>query len=110
MLTSAIEDGMIVERPDYSVLRVSLVDMGVKEREKLIRVIKKSQEIELATHAGASEAYIRMRSEAATRGEELKYVNVAGGKRGGVRLRKAEQYLRDQGFGAYLNVTKGPLL
>ena len=110
MLTSAIEDGMIVERPDYSVLRVSLVDMGVKEREKLIRVIKKSQEIELATHAGASEAYIRMRSEAATRGEELKYVNVAGGKRGGVRLRKAEQYLRDQGFEAYLDVTKGPLL
>ena len=84
--------------------------MGAKEREKLIRVIKQSPEIELATHAGASEAHIRLRSEAVTRGEELKYANVAGGKRGGVRLRKAEQYLKDHGFGAYLNVTKGPLL
>ena len=101
---------MIVERPDYSVLRVSLVDMGAREREKLIRVIRKSAEVELAAHASASEAYIRLKSVAVTRGEELKYVNVAGGNRGGVRLRKAEQYLRDQGFGAYLNVTKGPLL
>ena len=50
------------------------------------------------------------RRAAETRSEEYKYINVAGGKADGKRLRVAKAYLESKGLGKFLDVVPGPLI
>lgn len=110
MLTQAIEDGLIVERPDYFVVRVSFVDMNDSSLAKLQRAITRAIDGEIALHSKASLAKLKGRSEAHTIGEERRYVNVAGGARGSRRIEAAVRYLEGCGLGKYVDVVPGPLL
>jgi hypothetical protein len=110
MLVESVEDGMTVQRPDYHVLRVSLSDMSTAEVEKLKRALTRTECLELAKHASASLDKLSRRRGAKTRGEEYKYVNVAGGARKSGGLSLARQHLTAQGFGKFLDVVPGPLV
>ena len=109
MIVESIDDGMVVRRPDYSVLRVSIVDMSTGEVAHLKRAIAKGDGLEIARHASHSMHYLQLRRAAETRSEEYKYINVAGGKADGKRLRVAKAYLESKGLGKFLDVVPGPL-
>ena len=110
MIVESIDDGMVVRRPDYSVLRVSIVDMSTGEVAHLKRAIAKGDGLEIARHASHSMHYLQLRRAAETRSEEYKYINVAGGKADGKRLRVAKAYLESKGLGKFLDVVPGPLI
>ena len=109
-VTEKIEDGMIVERPDYSVVRVSLVDMSDEVFEKFIKAVVRTRDGAVATHAKATVAKARQRRAATTKGEEHRYINIAGGARDGSSIKEAMAWLQSHGLAAYADVVKGPLL
>ena len=46
---------------------------------------------------------LRRRAAAQTKGQEYKYVNVAGGRREGPEIYQARKYLEKAGFGRFLD-------
>ena len=108
-IVEEIEDGMLCERPDYSVVRVSMVDMGERQIEKLRKVVASARDGELAVHAKATLAKAKARIEARTLGEERRYINVAGGTAGGRGVTGAVAALRDAGLARFVDVVPGPL-
>ncbi len=53
---------------------------------------------------------LRRREKAETRGQEHRYVNVAGGRKGGSQIAEAMSYLKKKGFEKFLDVVPGPLI
>lgn len=109
-IEQTMEDGMIVERPDYSVVRVSLLDMDDATFKSFTQKIARSYETVIAMGAKATLAKAHQRRKAVTKGEEHKYVNIAGGARGGAEVAAAMAWLKASGLERYADVTKGPLL
>ena len=109
-ITTTIEDGLIVERPDYWVTRVSLVDMSDAQVEKLKRMLSNCVSGDVSLQAKASLVKLQQRRQAKTRGEEHKYVNIAGGEKDGKQLRDAEALLRAHGLAQFADAVPGPLL
>ena len=109
-LIEEIEDGLIVERPNYYVVRVSFSDMNDKAIKKLASAIRESDIVEVAVHAGASAYYIKRRMNAKTKGEEHKYVNIAGGAKGSKQIVQTMKMLKDKGLDKYADAVPGPLL
>ena len=62
----------------------------------------------MAKHAKASIFYANLRRKASTKGEEYKYVNIAGGTK--EQASRVADLLRDGGLGRYIDVVPGPLL
>ena len=109
-MTKTIEDGMVVERPDYWVVRVSLLGMNDQTVRRLKGAIEGTRGGDMALHAKASLAKIDERLKATTKGEEYRYVNIAGGPRGGPQIRAAKERLEACGLGSHVNVVPGPLI
>lgn len=107
-VVESIEDGLLVERPDYSVVRVSILDMDETTFMKMLKVITGCTAALIAKHAKASVFYAKLRRKAKGKGEEHKYVNVAGGTLD--EANAAAETLRAAGMGRYLDVVPGPLL
>ena len=107
-VVQSIEDGLQVETPDYSVVRVSILDMSDQVFARLLQVVIRSVSTGIAMHAKATLFYAKLRRKAETKGEEYKYVNIAGGSQR--EAEAAAEELRAGGLGDYVAVVPGPLL
>ena len=104
------EDGVLVERPDYWVLRVDLSQMNEVELQRLKSALNSNLEVlGMARHTRASLKKIGERYNAKTKGLEHGYVNVTGGTKASNELAGARAYLERKGLGEFLNVVPGPL-
>jgi hypothetical protein len=107
---TTMEDGLIVERPDYWVLRVTFAGMNESEVDKFRRALRgNTTALDMAEQTNAILDRLRRRLNAKTRGLEFKYVNVAGGRRGGTALQEARRHLERHGLSRFLDEVPGPL-
>ena len=98
------------ERPDYWVVRVSLLDMSDEVYSAFMQAVEWSTELVIIRHRAATLKYAKERRKSTTPGEEMRYVNVAGGSRGGQEVRAAREWLFGMGMGPYTDVVPGPLV
>ena len=105
------EEGPFVEeRPDYSVVRVSFVDMPEDVYRAFIREVRATKEKVIADQQGAIVFYANKNREAKTLGEHRRYVNLTGGRRQGQEVLAAYEWMERRGWGRFTSVVKGPLL
>ena len=69
-ITETVEDGLHVRRPDYSVVRMSIVDMSESTYLRMRRAIASCGDARVARHAKATLFYANLRRTATTKGEE----------------------------------------
>ena len=108
--TTTWHQGIKVTRPDFWVVRVSLLGKSLDELEKLWRELRVSGVCASARHH-ARESEMKGRSRAVAIGkssQEKKYINVAGGRGADVGMGQLVTALTVLGFHA--TVVKGPLL
>ena len=115
-------DGMHVEHPDYSVVRVSLLDMDAKQVSRLIRLVENSSEPMMVVNRSwivqsIGERCFPMRQEftgatlgSKTLSQEERYVNICGGARDGVEVERGMRWCQEYGIERFVDITKGPLL
>ena len=70
---------MIIEQPDYAVVRVSLVEMKEHTFNRLLAAVGNTDDLSIWKHSKATIAKAKERWNAKTKDEEHKYINVAGG-------------------------------
>ena len=107
-LVETIEDGLHVQRPDYSVVRISILDMNEATYVRMRREVARCHDARVARHAKATLFYANLRREATTKGEEHRYVNLAGGTLS--EANEVAELMRQAGLGAHVDVVPGPLL
>ena len=105
-----VRDGMEIERPDYWVVRVSLLGMRPADwdelRMKLLSCHVKSIN-EMVKYTVRTAETRRTREND---GEEKKYINIAGGAKESEEVMQAYKWVVRQGFGRFVDVVPGPLL
>ena len=110
------EDGMTVHRPDYWVLRLSLLgmqnDTGKRSLKRLMTLVTNTGERAIAEGRSWILQYLRERYTAQTTSEETMYVNIAGGTRDCSAISEAKAWLEEHGYGVFITpgVVPGPLL
>lgn len=110
MCPGQMEGGFVIERPDYWVVRVSLVAASNPEVEKFLRMLAETQCEAVAAHAKSSQSYVKQRMKAKTIGEEMKYVNIAGGRKAGPEVQSALRWAEKIGWARRATVVPGPLI
>ena len=108
-------DGMLVQRPNYYVLRLSLLGMereGKSGLNRLVRLVRNTSEQVVVRSRSWIVAYLNERYKGATGSEEERYVNMAGGPKGSEEIREMRGWLVTNGFGAFIEKGEvpGPLL
>jgi len=98
------------ERPDYWVVRVSLLDMGADVFRAFMESVEWAEDPIVMRHRKATLHYAKLRRKSKTIGEELRYVNVAGGRRQSGEVATARAWLISKGMGAYVDIVPGPLI
>jgi hypothetical protein len=106
----APRDGMTILRPDYTVVRISLLGMTEKRMEQLIEALEQCTVVSINKYVNYT--IRRMREKLATEndGEEKKYINIAGGEKLGAEVTTAAAWVRKVGFAAFMDEVDGPLL
>ena len=99
----------MIERPDYWVLRVSLVDMGLEEQQRLEERLRTSAVEEVRRHAAVSKKYMGALRRARTLDPCRRFVNISGGALQSEAVQGALSWLREEGVGRWGNVVKGPM-
>ena len=106
-----MRDGMRILRPDYFVLRVSLLGMQKAMITRFAGMLEACKEPAVAVLGKYSARKVLERGLVnETDGEEKKYVNIAGGARESDALAGALQWVQSIGLGRFANVVPGPLL
>ena len=104
-------DGMRIERPDYWVVRLSLVAIPGPELERLEEALRKTTEPFLLKNVRSILSYLRIRARAKERaGDHQKYINVAGGRKDDSELVATRAWLRRLGLGGRVSTVPGPLI
>ena len=104
------EGGFSIERPDYWVVRVSFTAATVREVEKFLTELDQTKNEVIAANAKATRTYVQQRTKSKKIGEEMRYVNIAGGRKDGQEVRSAWQWLEKIGWTQRASVTPGPLI
>ena len=110
-VNTTMQAGIRVQRPDFWVLRVSMLGMNEARMEKLVQSARRCGigPIEYGMSKLGTEKYIRTRYAARGASSQLKkYVNLMGGASDNADLRHGLSLFRSMGFEASL--TPGPLL
>ena len=105
-----VRDGMTVESTDYSVCRVSILDMDKAVFDRFVLALANTYVTALALHAKYSIKRARERRAAGTLGEELRYVNITGGEENGPEIKAAKEWALENGLSKYCDIVPGPLL
>ena len=109
MKTISRSEGAYVEtRPDYWVVRVSL--LGGTSLTRLERVLRTSKVKEVQLLASSSMSYATKRSALKHDAEEKAYVNVAGGARDSAGIQMVIKDLKAAGLGSVTRLVMGPLI
>ena len=101
-------EGMKIIRPDYFVLRVSLLGMTGPVREYFKKQLETCTDKRVAEWASYSARKVTERGRSLNDGEEKKCVNIAGGRK--AELVGCERWLESIGLGKFGNIVPGPLL
>ena len=109
-ITKTTVDGLVYETPDYCVMRVDLLGMSPKLFKFFMTAAGNATTGEIALQRSAILKYARDNYESTTLGEESRFVNIAGGAKGGKEIAEAKQWLKDLGLERFGDVVKGPLL
>ena len=105
-----IRDGMLIEKADYFVMRLSLIDMSSDQITRLKKIIRNCEDEFLKANKKWIVYYIDLRVKATTLGEEHGYVNIAGGVENGEEIIQAKKWLEKWGYAKFGEQTMGPLL
>ena len=109
-LTKGASDGLTFERPDYWVVKITIIDMRDEVFERLLQAFQCCQVPEVLLHARYSVLRLQEKRRAKTLGEEKQSVNIAGGALKGREVVEASAWLNREGFEKYTDVVEGPLL
>ena len=109
------EDGMFVQRPNYYVLRLSLLGMerqGKTGVDRLVRLLRNTDEKVFKRSSAWIITYLNERYEGESGSEEIRYVNVAGGPKGCEDIQRAKAWLSEHGYEKFITrgEVSGPLL
>lgn len=107
---SAPRDGMTILRPDYTVVRISLLGMTRARMEQLIEALEQCTVASINRYVNYTIRRMREKLETENDGEEKKYVNIAGGEKLGKEVTTATAWVRKVGFAAFMDEVDGPLL
>ena len=97
-------------RPDYWVVRISLLGASEGTLGKLESTLRSSKIGSVRKMAGNSMYYAKLRSNLKNDVEDKSYVNVAGGRRDSAEVQQVVRELRRAGFASRTRVTLGPLI
>ena len=109
-MTTTTVMGFREERPDYWVVRVSLIDMSAEMFNLFMQTVEYTTNVVIMTHRKDTLFYAKMRRTAKTIGEEMRYVNVAGGQLYSTATTSAMAWLNEKGFGSFTSLVPGPLV
>ena len=101
---------MMVERPDYWVVRLTMVGMDSQLREHVADLLESCDAPSISQTGRYSARRWREKAKCEGIGEEKMYVNIAGGARAGVEVASALQWLSEVGLKKFSDVVDGPLL
>ena len=112
---AVFEGGFTVITPNYWVARVNLASWKKTLLDRFMEAVSRTKNEVIAKQSAAIIKYTKERYAATSLGEELRYVNVAGGyqvTKGCYddELAYALDWLEQQGFGKYTTVVPGPLV
>ena len=103
---TAVQAGVQVARPDFWVVRVSLLGMDEARMLGFTHAVRACRLATVSQHASSSAKYAQLRYMGKTLAK--KYVNIAGGGRNDAGLRAALAWARASGYEASL--VPGPML
>jgi hypothetical protein len=101
---------MRIVRPDYWVMRVSLLGMDKAQHKRLLTILGNVDDRFVRDNRSWLSTYAKDRYEADTHSEEMRYFNLAGGPKGGGWYHEARAWLEKYNFGKYGSLAEGPLL
>ena len=109
------EGGYHVEVPNYWVARVSVASMSKIHLSRFLEAVLNTKNEMIAKQSASIMKYAKERHRATTLGEELRYVNVAGGFRLGKDkydegLTGVRDWLELHGYGKWTSLVPGPLI
>ena len=105
------ERGAFTEwRPNYWVVRVSLLDMKAGQFDKFLHEMEWTTSPVLMVDRKATIKYAKERRKAKTLGDDMRYVNVTGGVKGGYEIAEATAWLQMKGYMKFVHVVEGPLI
>jgi hypothetical protein len=105
-LVTSVQAGVRVTRPDFWVVRVSLLGLDEAGVLRMARALAACGVAQVRAHAGTSARYIKQRY--ASTNLAKKYVNIAGGGGADADVRAARSWAQARGFEASL--VPGPML
>jgi hypothetical protein len=105
-LVTSVQAGVRVTRPDFWVVRVSLLGLSETSMTGMLGAIKACGLPKIRAHAGSTTKYIKQRYMGASLAK--KYVNIAGGSGEEAGLRAALEWALSLGYEASL--VPGPML
>jgi hypothetical protein len=105
-LVTSVQAGVRVTRPDFWVVRVSLLGLDEAGMLRMTRALSTCGVEQVRRHAGTSARYIKLRYPSTNLAK--KYVNIAGGGGADADVRAALGWAQAQGFEASL--VPGPML
>ena len=109
--TTTRTEGVYVEtRPDYWVVRVSLLGAPRELLVKLQKALSASKVEGVRALCKSSVSYAIVRSKLKNDSEEKAYVNVAGGRKDSYEVQQVVKELTRAGLGKFTRVVMGPLI
>ena len=105
-----IKDGMMIEKADYYVVRLSLIDMSSGQIERPKKLIKNCGDKFIEFDNKWIVYYIDQRVKGMTLGEEHCYVNITGGAENGEEITQAMKWLEKWGYAKFVMKAMEPLL
>ena len=109
-MTTSYEGGLVVERPDYWVVRVSLAALDATGFAKLLRALDSTLCEAVAEQGKATRTYARRRKAAKNLKSDSRYVNVAGGERWGQEVASAWTWVVENDLSTHASIVPGPLM
>ena len=109
-LRERIVDGVKYVRPDYKVVRLSLLGMSSSSYERLLRLVGNATSGVIFQRKSEIRYYLELNYSAETKGEEAKFVNIAGGREGCSEIQSAVEWLDHYKYGHLYSIVQGPLL
>jgi hypothetical protein len=111
---TTVDGGYSVERPDYTVIQVSLLGMRQADVDRLRVGLQKEMAaptiFSISTQARISLGYLDRLLKAKDVAEERRYVNIAGGADQSLECSSALNWLGDKGLRQFAERVAGPLL
>ena len=114
-MTTSVQGGFDIERPNYWVVRVNLSSMGRAIMTRFMSDVESTSCEPMVPQIGAICKYVKERYNSKNLGEEQRYVNVIGGSKFGPTsfsssIAEVDAWLTKKGYSRYMTVVPGPFV